>query len=141
MSKFIVIYQGSFCILDNVLKFPNSWELRYLLKSPEFHLNQPVDFFSNLTFWSRTYSESPQNSRSYDILHVYVVSILAANFYKNQVYNFKLSSLYRKCIWLKELVQLTGRPAEPMHRVIKVSCCLVCYRCGDFEKLILKKRI
>ena len=60
--------------MDNVLKFPNTWELINSLKSPEFHLNRPVDFFSNLVFWNRTYFESPQNFRSYDILHVYVVS-------------------------------------------------------------------
>ena len=89
----IVIDQGSFHKVDNDLKFTNTWELAHLPKSTESHLDQSVDSISCLIFWNRTYSESPQNFHSYDILHVYVVSILAANFYKNQVYNFNLSTL------------------------------------------------
>ena len=74
-----------------------------------------VDFIIDLTFWSRTYSESPQNSRSYDILHVYVVSILAANFYKNQVYNFNLSTLYTFFFFKKKRINLRDPPWEYSH--------------------------
>ena len=72
----MVMDQGNFHIVDNDLKFTIIWELAYLPKSTESHLDRSIDFISDLTFWSRTYSESPQNFRSYDILHVYVVSIL-----------------------------------------------------------------
>ena len=94
MSELIVIDQGNSHKVDNDLKFTNTWELAHLPKSTKSHFYRPADFISDLTFWKRTYSESPQNSRSYDILHVYVVSILAEDFYKNQVYNFNLSTLY-----------------------------------------------
>ena len=76
MRILIVIDQGYFHKVDNDLKFTNIWELAHFLKSTESHLDRAVDFISGLTFWSSTYSESPQNFRSYDILHVYVVSIL-----------------------------------------------------------------
>ena len=71
----MAIGQGNFHIKENSIKFTNSWELMNLSKSAEFHLDQYVDFFSGLTFWNRTYSESPQNFRSYDILHVHVASV------------------------------------------------------------------
>ena len=72
----MVMDQGNFHKMDNDLKFTITWELAHLSKSTESHLDQSTDFISGLTFWSCTYSESPQNFRSYDILHVYVVSIL-----------------------------------------------------------------
>ena len=53
-----------------------------------------VDFIIDLTFQNFTYSESPQNFLSYDILHVHVVKILAGNFYKNQVFTFDLFTVY-----------------------------------------------
>ena len=86
----IVIDQGNFHMKENYFKFTNTWEFSNSLKSAEFHVNRPVLFIRNLAFWSLTYSESPQNFRSYDILHDYVASILAENFYKNQVYTFDL---------------------------------------------------
>ena len=72
----IVIDQGSFHKVDNDLKFTNIWELAHFLISTESHLDRAVDFISGLTFWNRTYSESPQNFRSYDILHDHVASVL-----------------------------------------------------------------
>ena len=68
----MVIGQGKFHKVDNALKFTDSWELAHLSKSTESHLDQNADFISSLTFWNHTYSESPQNFRSYDILHVSV---------------------------------------------------------------------
>ena len=62
--------------MDNDLKFTNIWELAHFLKSTESHLDQAVDFIRGLTFWNRTYSESPQNFRLYDILHDHVASVL-----------------------------------------------------------------
>ena len=43
--------------------------------STEFHLNKRVDFIRGSTFWTRTYSESWQNFRSFDILHYHVASL------------------------------------------------------------------
>ena len=60
------------------LKQPRNSKLDFksaLPKSTESHLYRPVDFISCLTFWSRTYSESLQNFRSYDILHYHVASV------------------------------------------------------------------
>ena len=71
----MVMDQGNFHIVDNDLKFTIIWELAYLPKSTESHLDQSIDFISSLTFWSRTYSESPQNFRSYDILQDLVASV------------------------------------------------------------------
>ena len=62
--------------MDNDLKFTNIWELAHFPKFTESHLDWDVDFISGLTFWNRTYSESPQNFRWYDILHDYVASVL-----------------------------------------------------------------
>ena len=62
--------------MDNDLKFTIIWELGHFPKSTESHLDRSIDFIRGLTFWSRTYSESPQNFRSYDILHDHVVSVL-----------------------------------------------------------------
>ena len=61
--------------MDNDLKFTIIWELGHFPKSTESHLDRSIDFIRGLTFWSRTYSESPQNFRSYDILHDHVVSV------------------------------------------------------------------
>ena len=71
----MVMDQGNFHIEDNDLKFTIIWELAYLPKSTESHLDRSIDFISDLTFWNRTYSESPQNFRSYDILHDHVASL------------------------------------------------------------------
>ena len=65
----MAIDQGNLHIKGNCLKFTNSWELKNLSKSAEFLYYKFVDFISGLTFWTRTYSESWQNFRSYDILH------------------------------------------------------------------------
>ena len=70
----IVIDQGNLHKKDIDLKFPSTWELAILSKATASHLNKAVDFIRSLSFWSRTYSESPQNTLSYDILHVYVLS-------------------------------------------------------------------
>ena len=43
--------------------------------STDLRLKKAVDFISGLTFINRTYSESPQNSSSYDILHVHVAPL------------------------------------------------------------------
>ena len=75
MSELIVIDQGNFHKVDIDLKFTNTWELASLPKSTESPLDQSVDFISSLTVKSRTYSESPQNFRSYDISHDHVASI------------------------------------------------------------------
>ena len=40
--------------------------------STGLHLKRSVDFFSGLIIWNRTYSKSPQNLRSYDILHDHI---------------------------------------------------------------------
>ena len=71
----MVMDQGNFHIVDNDLKFTIIWELAYLPKSTESHLDRSIDFISDLTFWNRTYSKSPQNLRSYDILHDHVTSL------------------------------------------------------------------
>ena len=71
----MAIGQGNFHIKENGLKFTNFWELTNLSKSAEFHLNTCVDFISDPTFWTCTYSESWQNFRSYDILHNHVGSL------------------------------------------------------------------
>ena len=71
----IVIDQGSFHKVDNDLKFTNIWELAHLPKSTKPQLPQSVDFIMDLTFWNRTYSKSPQNFRSYDILRDHVASL------------------------------------------------------------------
>ena len=65
--------RSNFHIEDNDLKFTSTWELAHLSKSTDLHLKRPVDFISGLTYLSRTYSESPQNFCSYDILHVHIV--------------------------------------------------------------------
>ena len=71
----MAIGQGNFHVKDNCLKFIDSWELTNLSKSAEFHINKCVDFISGPTFWTRTYSKSWQNFRSYDILHYHVASL------------------------------------------------------------------
>ena len=71
----MAIGQGNFHIKENSLKFTNSWELMNLSKSAEFHIYKCTDFISGLTFWTRTYSKSWQNIRSYDILHYHVASL------------------------------------------------------------------
>ena len=71
----MVMDQGNFHIVDNDLKFTIIWELAYLPKSTESHLDRSIDFISDLTFWNRTYSKSPQNLSSYDILHDHVASL------------------------------------------------------------------
>ena len=73
MSVLIVIGQGNFHKVEIDLKFTNTWELAHFPKSTESHLDRSVDFISRLTILNRIYSESPQNFRSYDKLHVYVV--------------------------------------------------------------------
>ena len=67
--------QGNFCKLDNELKFTNIWELAHLPKSTGPHKDQAVDFISDRSFFIFTNSESWQNFRSYDILHVYVAML------------------------------------------------------------------
>ena len=60
------------------LKQPRNYKLKSAWAraiSTEFHLNRLVDFISGLTFWNRTYFESPENFRSYDISHDYVASL------------------------------------------------------------------
>ena len=71
----MAIGQGNFQIKVNGLKFTNFWELTNLSKSAEFHLNKRVYFIRGPTFWTRTYSESWQNFRSFDILHYHVASL------------------------------------------------------------------
>ena len=71
----MVMDQGNFHIEKNDFKFTITWELAHLPKSTKSHLDRSIDFISGLTCWSRTYSESTQNFRSYDILHDHVVSL------------------------------------------------------------------
>ena len=71
----MVIDQGNFHIVDNDLKFTITWKLLILWVSAKSHLDKSTDFISDLTFWNRTYSKSPQNLRSYDILHDHVASL------------------------------------------------------------------
>ena len=71
----MVMDQGNFHIEDNDFKFTITWELAHLPKSTESHLDQSVDFISCLIFWNRTYSDSPQNFRSYDTLNGHVASL------------------------------------------------------------------
>ena len=68
----MVIGQGNFHKVDNDFKFTKTWELAHLSKSTESHLDHIADFYSSLSFWNHTYSESLQNLRSYDILHDHV---------------------------------------------------------------------
>ena len=75
MSELIVIDQGNFHKVDIDLIFTNTWELAHLPKSTESHLDQSVDFITSLASKSRTYSEIPQNFRSYDISQDHVASI------------------------------------------------------------------
>ena len=76
LGLLIIINHGNFHMKDNDLKFTNIWELAHLPKSTESHLDRSANFISGLTFWYRTYSESPQNFRSYDISHDYLVLVL-----------------------------------------------------------------
>ena len=71
----MVMDQGNFHIVDNDFKFTITWELAHLPKSTESHLDQSVDFISSLIFLNCTYSESPQNFRSYDTLNDHVASL------------------------------------------------------------------
>ena len=71
----MVMDQGNFHIVDNDFKFTITWELAHFPKSTESHLDQSVDFISGLLFSNCTYSESPQNFRSYDTLNDHVVSL------------------------------------------------------------------
>ena len=80
--------QGNFYKEDNDLKLIRTWELAHLPKPPESHLNVSVDFISGLKFWSRTNSDSWQNSRSIGVLHVFVVSVLAEHFKRNLLWLF-----------------------------------------------------
>ena len=75
MGELIVIDQGNLHLVENDLNFTNTWELTHLLKSTESHLDQSVDFISGLNFWSRTYSESPQNFPSIAVLHIFLASL------------------------------------------------------------------
>ena len=83
MSELIVIDQGYSHKVDNDLNFTNTWELTHLVKSTESHLDQSVDLICGLSFWSRTYSESPQNFGSEDILNYYVASL-----YPEKIFGF-----------------------------------------------------
>ena len=75
MSELLVIDQSNFHKVDIDLIFTNTWELAYLPKSTESHLDRSVNFIRCLTIKSRTYSESPQNFRLYDISHDHVATI------------------------------------------------------------------
>ena len=50
MGELMVMDQGNFHIVDNDLKFTIIWELAYLPKSTESHLDESVDFISGLIF-------------------------------------------------------------------------------------------
>ena len=67
--------QSNFHIVDNDIHFTIIWELSHLSKSTELHLNQSVDFVSQRSFFTCTNSESWQNFRSIDVLHVFIVSL------------------------------------------------------------------
>ena len=74
----------------------------------DLHLEKPVDFICDLTFLkSRTYSESPQNSCSYDILHVYVAPWIKPWRYFKNVLKLARTPCILYSLWYK-MMNLPG---------------------------------
>ena len=76
MCELIVIDQGNFHKKEIDLIFTNALEMAHLPESTESQLDQSVDFINSLALKIRTYSESLQNFRLYDISQGHLASIL-----------------------------------------------------------------